>query len=98
MMDHVLILMSSRHVHENNSRYIKTGIRKIIAKSQNTNVYMATIPFGFDNTNQNELIYRLNQRLEKKLFSCQNKYCVYTNKILFKRIIIGIPYLKNQER
>lgn len=84
MMDHVLILMSSRHVHENNSRYIKTGIRKIIAKSQNTNVYMATIPFGFDNTNQNELIYRLNERLEKKLFSCQNKYCVYTNKILFQ--------------
>lgn len=83
MSDHVIILLGSRHVHENTCRYLKSGIRKVLQKCGNTNLYMATIPYRFDDYSQNELIQRLNQRMESSLFTYSKKFCVYTNKILF---------------
>lgn len=84
MSDHVVLMMGSRHATENTYRYLKGGIRKLMSNCSNTNVLVTTIPYGYSDYGQNDMIYRINQYIEENLFRCKNKFCVYTNKILFK--------------
>lgn len=82
--DHVVIMIGNRHTYENTYRYLKGGIRKLMTNCSNTNVLMVTIPYGFRDFGQNDMIQRINQYMEANLFRCKNKFCVYTNKVLFK--------------
>lgn len=89
--DYVILMIGARHTHENTSRYLKAGFRRLINKCASTNILFATIPFDFDDYSLNDTIYQINQFIEGNVFKTKNRFCVYTNKVLLKE-----DYKKNR--
>lgn len=81
--DFIFILFSSRHIVENSPHYIKRKLRDLTRKFNRTNLLVSTIPYNHNDCDFNELIYQINDDLEKNLFTHKHSFCVYTNKILF---------------